>query len=202
MKVSNNRYFQEDIENAAASTAPDWEQFRGKSILVTGSTGLLGSQLVLTLLMANEQKSLGLKVYALVRSEEKAKKVFSFIDSDDLVIVKGDVMNELDIDADIDFIIHAANPTSSKYFVEHPVETVKATVGGTENVLKLAVKKNITSMVFLSSLDIGVPVKPIYVAFGSVSRIIRAVPMTLRATSSPSSFFVILIFSVRPYCPL
>ena len=154
MKVSDNRFFQEDIENAAASTAPDWEQFRGKSILVTGSTGLLGSQLVLTLLMANEQKSLGLKVYALVRSEEKAKKVFSFIDSDDLVIVKGDVMNELDIDADIDFIIHAANPTSSKYFVEHPVETVKATVGGTENVLKLAVKKNITSMVFLSSLEV------------------------------------------------
>ena len=59
-----------------------------------------------------------------------------------------------------------------------------------------------TSRVLRSFDEIGVPVNPIYVAFGSVLRMILAVPITRFATSSPSSFFVIFIFSTSPYCPL
>ena len=117
MKVSDNRYFQEDIENAAKSASVDWDALKGKGVFVTGATGLLGSQIVMTLLMVNEQKDLGLTVYALVRSEEKAKTVFANVLGESLVFVKGDVMKPFELDADIDFVIHAANPTSSKFFV-------------------------------------------------------------------------------------
>ncbi len=158
MKVSDNPYFQQDIEAAASSSAPDWEAFRGKNVLVTGSTGLLGTQLVLTLLLANEQKGLGLKVYALVRSEEKAKRVFANVLGDSLVFIKGDIMQPIDTDADINFVIHAANPTSSKFFVESPVETITTTVCGTRKLLQFAYEKKAESVVFLSSLEVyGIP---------------------------------------------
>ncbi len=158
MKVSDNRFFQEDIENAAKSTSVDWDALKGKGVFVTGATGLLGSQIVMTLLMANEQKDLGLTVYALVRSEEKAKTVFSNVEGKGLVFVKGDVMKPFELDADIDFVIHAANPTSSKFFVEHPVETITTTVCGTRKMLQLAYEKNVSSFVFLSSLEVyGIP---------------------------------------------
>ncbi len=158
MKVSDNRYFQEDIENAAKSASVDWDALKGKGVFVTGATGLLGSQIVMTLLMANEQKDLGLTVYALVRSEEKAKNIFANVLSGSLVFVKGDVMKPFELDADIDFVIHAANPTSSKFFVEHPVETITTTVCGTRKMLQLAYEKNVSSFVFLSSLEVyGIP---------------------------------------------
>ena len=158
MKVSDNRYFQEDIENAAKSASVDWDALKGKGVFVTGATGLLGSQIVMTLLMANEQKDLGLTVYALVRSEEKAKTVFANVLGESLVFVKGDVMKPFELDADIDFVIHAANPTSSKFFVEHPVETITTTVCGTRKMLQLAYEKNVSSFVFLSSLEVyGIP---------------------------------------------
>ena len=101
MKVSDNRYFQEDIENAAKSASVDWDALKGKGVFVTGATGLLGSQIVMTLLMANEQKDLGLTVYALVRSEEKAKTVFANVLGESLVFVKGDVMKPFELDAEV-----------------------------------------------------------------------------------------------------
>ena len=37
MKVSDNRYFQEDIENAAKSASVDWDALMGKGVFVTGA---------------------------------------------------------------------------------------------------------------------------------------------------------------------
>ena len=58
-----------------------------------------------------------------------------------------------------------------------------------------------TSVVLRSAEEIGVPVNPIKVALGRLSRIILAIPTVRFAISSPCSFLVIFIFSVNPYCP-
>ena len=47
------------------------QYFTGKTILVTGATGLIGSNLIYELMKQNN-----VKVIALSRSEEKIKKVF------------------------------------------------------------------------------------------------------------------------------
>ena len=66
----------EDLEILSKSNLA-FEQFRGKSILITGATGLIGSLLVKTFLYCNQNHHLGMKVYALVRSIEKANTIFS-----------------------------------------------------------------------------------------------------------------------------
>ena len=40
---------QEDIEYIAQSDMVEWDMLKGKSVLVTGATGLIGSQIVLAL---------------------------------------------------------------------------------------------------------------------------------------------------------
>ena len=50
----------------------------------------------------------------------------------------GDISEPICYDGDIDYVIHGASPTSSKYFVSHPVETIGAAVDGTRYVLELA----------------------------------------------------------------
>ena len=128
-----------------------WEALRKTNILVTGGTGLVGSTLIRVLLRANETKALGLKLFALVRNIQKAEAMLPSADA--LCFVQGEVDPLPEISENIDYIIHTASPTASKFFVEHPVETIKAAVCGTMNILDLAKEKKVKSVVYLSSME-------------------------------------------------
>ena len=68
--------------------------------------------------------------------------------------MQGDVTKEIDYGSHIDYIFHCANNTSSKSFVETPVETMDVAFNGTRNVLEFAKRKKIKSMVHLSSIEV------------------------------------------------
>ena len=51
-------------------------ELRSKSILITGATGLICSNFVDFLMDYNEREKLGVKIYAVSRNEEYAKKRF------------------------------------------------------------------------------------------------------------------------------
>ena len=58
----------------------------------------------------------------------------------------------------MDYIIHGASATSSKYFVDHPVETILTAIKGTRNILEYAKYAQVEGMVYLSSLEVyGTP---------------------------------------------
>ena len=130
------------------------EQLRGKTFLITGATGLIGATMVKCLLELNRQKQLGIRIVAVVRSIEKAKKVFceefSLIDFKqlDLTGVSSDNIKE-----SVNYVIHLASPTASKYFVEYPVETLRTAVEGTTAILEYAKSADIDGMVYASSLE-------------------------------------------------
>ena len=154
MKLSDNRIMQEDVERASAADFIDWEKLRGKTVLVTGATGLIGGQVVMTLLNANAERGLGLKVIAAVRSREKAEKLFRYADKDALELLVQDVQAPYSYEGSIDYIIHGASITSSKAFVDTPVETIFTAINGTRNLLDLAREKQVEGMVYLSSLEV------------------------------------------------
>lgn len=133
----------------------DLEAMRDSTVLVTGGTGLVGLNLLKALVAVKGR--LNLRILALVRNAEKASVIFApFLTQVELVT--GDVTEELAVAEDIHYIIHGASITSSKMFVEKPVETIMTSVLGTQNMLELGRKKNVRSMVFLSSMEVyGTP---------------------------------------------
>ena len=151
---------QQDLEEIAASDFVDWEAFKGKTILVTGATGLIGGILARALVCASVSRGLGIRVLAVVRNLEKAETLFDGFTENGLEILVRDILAPIEIEEPVDYIIHGAGVTASKDFVDRPVETILTTLKGTENLLELARKKEVSAMVYLSSMEMyGIPEK-------------------------------------------
>lgn len=150
----NNQILIEDTK-AFAENFELSEFLRGKTFLITGATGLIGSVMIKCLLALNRKHLLGIKVVAVIRDLDKAKSVFA--DEFSEIVFKRINLSEISvstIDDDVDYIVHLASPTASKFFVDHPVETLRTAIEGTTAVLEYAKHKGIKGMVYASSLEV------------------------------------------------
>lgn len=128
---------------------------KNKSFLITGSTGMTGSGIVKWLLLENEIHNANCVIYASTRN---IKKIPNYIENEDKFYLC-QFGNEYDFvkDKKVDYIIHAAAPTGRKFFMEHPVETIRVIVDETEKMLEIAKEKEST-MLYISSVEAyGVP---------------------------------------------
>jgi len=130
-------------------------ELRGKRIMVTGATGLIGACLVRMLLMLNREYTAGISITAVVRDKTKAISMFGLAD-DKLQYYVCDFINNSRFQPDFnaDYIVHLAGPTASRFFVDHPAETLLTIVGGTRTVLDYARRVNAKAVVFASSLEV------------------------------------------------
>lgn len=153
IEALNDSTLQKDIDRIA-SDLKNFPEIKNKTFFITGASGLLGSLIVKSLLCLNRCNHFNVTVFALVRSLEKAQATFGNLMNDDkLQIIVGDILDIPNIAEPIDYIIHGASVTSSRDFVEYPVETIVTAINGTHNVLELAKLKKVSSMVYMSSLE-------------------------------------------------
>ena len=153
---TENKLFQADLERLATGEAIGWAALEGKTVLVTGATGLIGRTLICALLHYNRRFRAGIKVAALVRDLDKAKAAFGKepAGQEDLFFVQGTIEELPPIPFPVHYIVHGASPTASAYFARHPVETAMTNVVGTRNMLELAKEKGVSGFVYLSSMEV------------------------------------------------
>lgn len=137
-------YLEEDL-GVLAQTIDDLG-FLGSAFLVTGATGLIGS-LCLRAMQRNETVS----AIGLARDPEKVRAMFG--DAERLRFVYQDIAEPIPDSIACDYIIHAANPTASKYFLTNPVEAMDSIYSGTRQVLEYARKHRVKGVVYLSSME-------------------------------------------------
>lgn len=131
-----------------------WEELKGKTFLITGATGLIGSVLVRCLLALNRQKKLNIKIIAVVRSVEKAQKVFEEEYKEiEFLVVDLTKINIESIKFYIDYIVHLASPTNGKYMESNPDETLSFISQSTNELLKLAKEKKCKGFLYASSVE-------------------------------------------------
>lgn len=153
---TENKVFKEDLDYCVNVSFIPWADFNDKIFLVTGATGLIGYTFTCALLYQSITKKSGIKVLALVRDLEKAKAQYKEVlaGGAPLTFVQGSVDKLPEINEKIDYIMHGACPTASAFFTEHPVETIKTIIDGTDNMLNLAKDKKVKAMVHLSSMEV------------------------------------------------
>lgn len=151
---------QEDLEIIAAAQTIEWESMRNTTVLITGVTGLVGSQMVRALLAVNRIRGLQMRIIGIARSRDKVETIYGpLLSREDLVILYEDIMSGTfaeDVLASVshvDYIIHGAAVTASRFMVEHPVQTIMTAIEGTQHLLDLGVQAGAGSFVYLSSME-------------------------------------------------
>ena len=119
--------------------------------LITGATGLIGSTLIHCLIALNK----GVKIIAPVRNLKKTETLFSKDELDFIKLIECDIVSyDYEQIEYVDYIVHCAAPTASKFFVEYPVETFDIIYSGTKVLLDYAHKHSVKGFVYLSSLEV------------------------------------------------
>ena len=141
----------EDCRNIGKLDCIVWEKLNGKTILITGATGLIGSNLVNALAYNSQEKGLGIRLVLPVRNEAVARAQFGWTGAE---IIPYRLGAELKTDEQVDHIIHMASPTSSHFFSEKPVDTLLANVEGTRALLDFAKTRRIGKFISVSSMEV------------------------------------------------
>lgn len=131
-----------------------FEPFRGKRILVTGSTGLIGSLVCKALLLANDELGIGCSVVAVARSRRKVDDVLGVYGvTGSLEVLECDLTDGVIGASPVDYILHAAAITKSKIMVERPVDVIDMSLRSTRAMLEFA-RASAARMVYVSSMEV------------------------------------------------
>ena len=151
--IENSEIFREDLSRISGSDLP-WNKLKGKCVLISGATGLIGMTTVFALIAASREHDLGLHITAIVRSRDKAARIFgSFLEAPELELAMGTVEELPQLPERIDYWIHGACPTASAFMTAHPVEVIRTSIEGTVNLLEAAKNRSAQGFVFLSSME-------------------------------------------------
>ena len=138
IKVLNKKHplYQEDLKRITETDGIS--SLYGKSLLMTGATGLLGVCLIDTLMHLNEMGA-DISIYALGRNRDKATtRLGDYFEDPHFHFFEREASESLMDLPDADVIIPLASNTHPLAYSQYPVETITINVKGAEQALEKA----------------------------------------------------------------
>lgn len=121
--------------------------------LITGASGLIGSCLIDILMAAKYYSNSKVEIIAVGRNKIKLEHRFYHYKNNEFHILEQDVCHPINIDQDLDYIIHAASNADPRSYALYPAETIVTNIYGTKNILDLA-KQHSSRVLFTSTFEI------------------------------------------------
>lgn len=152
-----NPIIKKDIENIVSRLDKTLDKLSGKTILITGASGLIGSYLVETIAYLNSEKKLSFpcKVLGLQKKDiTKEGRLGYLLGRKDIQFISHDAALPYSPSSKIDYIIHSAGMSAPAFFLEDPLGTIDVNVNGIRWILEYARKNNVKSVLYMSSGEI------------------------------------------------
>lgn len=125
-------------------------------VLITGISGMIGGMIARSLHDSENFRQGKFQIIGISRDKQKAIASLGGTLSKRIALVEADISDAAALQQieEADVIFHCAAITDSKQMVSNPVEVADGIVLGTRNMLELARKCNVKSMVYLSSMEV------------------------------------------------
>ena len=156
MNLYQNDKYLEDIRYVSGLDLP-WEKLEGRRLMLSGATGLLGSFLIDVIMEKNDFDGMNCTVYALGRSEKKARERFyKYAENQNLVFIPFDVSKPFKCKSllAVDYVLHMASNTHPMQYATDPIGTITTNIIGLQNMLEFAVGRHAVRFAFASSNEI------------------------------------------------
>jgi FlaA1/EpsC-like NDP-sugar epimerase len=125
-------------------------QFKGKTVIVTGGTGSIGSEIVRQLL---DTEAAQIRIFS--RDEHKQFELRQELGEDPrLRYLIGDIRDKDRLDfafRDVDICLHAAALKHVPICEYNPFEAIKTNVVGTQNIIDVSIKHNLEKVIAVST---------------------------------------------------
>lgn len=161
--------YQEDLQTLLNQDLP-WEKLEGKTVMISGATGMIGKCIVDLLMLRNEQMGKQsddaqahapaedrqlIRVTALSRNEQRARDRFGdYWNMDTFQYISCDINEGIPECGHVDYIIHAASNTHPLQYSKDPIGTINSNIIGTKNLLDYALSHQTERFCFVSSVEI------------------------------------------------
>jgi len=149
-----------DLKNIVERIKTEAKALEGKTILISGGSGFIGTYINAVLYMLNRKVlKTKCKVISIDNYITGSKKNFLLnIKDKNFKLLDGDIRLPVITNEKVDYIIHAAGLASPYYYKKYPLETIESAIIGAKNLLELArVTKPASFLLFSSSEIYGDP---------------------------------------------
>ncbi len=150
-ELRNLKAYKREISQICDENLP-WQDLRGKTILITGATGLIGTYLSDVFIQRSMIYGDNLTLILVSRNNDRARRIFG--NEPNVILVSTDISKGLDIRTKVDYIIHAASDADPVSFSTDPIGVVLTNFMGTLNLLNSIKDKNDIRFVFLSTGEV------------------------------------------------
>lgn len=137
---------------------PDWDKLEGRTILLSGASGMIASLLIDAVMLRNETlpERRRCRIVATSRNEAAAKERFGqWWEREEFSYFSCDIAQPMpEQPTRPDFLIHAASTTHPAQYTGEPINTILSNILGTRNMLDLAARTPGARFLLLSSVEI------------------------------------------------
>lgn len=154
--------YHEELKPYLTQNLP-WEKFSGKTVLISGATGMIGKCIIDILMtynfgqcgLHNADCSKCVTIIAISRNKETAKKRFAqYWENENFRYISADVNQVIPECGSVDYVIHAASNTHPMQYSQDSIGTITSNVIGCKNLLDYAVTHKTERFCFVSSVEI------------------------------------------------
>jgi len=153
-ELLNNKLYLENLKEYC-NYKLDWHKLAGKTIMISGATGLIGRYFIDLIMYKNIHENLNCNLIALGRNQAKANILFEkYLNSENFIFLTHDVKEPINYDKKVDYIIHAASNTYPIQYATDPIGTLTTSIMGTYNLLNFSEKNNVSKFIYVSSFEV------------------------------------------------
>lgn len=145
-----NTIVEEDIKQILKRLGPDIKKISGKTVLITGASGLIGGYLLETLAYLGDCNVIGLQKTKIT----KKHRLGYLLGRKNIKFVSRNAALPYSPPFKIDYFIHAAGDSAPALFTQDPLGTIDVNVAGIRWILEYARKNKIKSVLYMSSGEI------------------------------------------------